>query len=69
MTNPLIKIYNADTDETIEREMNAKEFAEHIKFLNDVKKSKAEIEAREIAKLAILERLGLTADELQTILG
>jgi hypothetical protein len=29
----------------------------------------AEAEAKEVAKAAILERIGLTADELQTILG
>jgi hypothetical protein len=32
-------------------------------------KEAAEAEAREIAKAAILDRLGLTADELKTILG
>jgi hypothetical protein len=30
---------------------------------------KAEIEAKQIAKAAILDRIGLTADELKTILG
>ena len=30
---------------------------------------KAEAEAKETAKQAILDRIGLTADELQTILG
>jgi len=29
----------------------------------------AEAEAKEVAKAAILERIGLSADELQTILG
>ena len=33
------------------------------------KTEKAEAKAKEIAKAAILDRLGLTADELQTILG
>ena len=33
------------------------------------KAEKDEAKAKEIAKAAILDRLGLTADELQTILG
>jgi hypothetical protein len=34
-----------------------------------VKDEKAEIEQREIQRQAILDRIGLTADELKTILG
>ena len=35
----------------------------------DIEKNQAAAEAKAIAKTAILDRIGLTADELQTILG
>ena len=36
---------------------------------DDKEKALAEAEAKETAKSAILDRIGLTADELKTILG
>ena len=64
---------NALTGETIEREMTVAEQKERDDFLKehakDVAKAEAEAEARATAKAAILDRIGLTADELKTILG
>ena len=80
MTKPIIRIHNAETDEIIDREMNAAEFKIYeadqkaqkaIEIENEAKAQarKAEAEAKEAAKAAILDRIGLTADELKTILG
>lgn len=68
-TKPMVRIHNTETDEVIDREMNDIEFAE---YQSDKAKSvtrQSEADAKEVAKAAILDRLGLTADELKTILG
>ena len=57
-------------EETItERDETAAEKKAREKAVADFAKAVAEAEAKETAKVAILDRLGLTADELQTILG
>ncbi len=65
----MIKIHNAETDEIIEREMNTAEFAQYQVDQTAQAIAKAETDAKETAKAAILDRIGLTADELKTILG
>ncbi len=65
----MIRIHNTETDEVIDREMTVAEYkvyeAEQLK--NEAQK--AEAEAKAIAKAAILDRLGLTADEAKLLLG
>lgn len=64
-----IKIHNTETDEVIEREMTKAEIATlkaSQKFVNDVE---TEAKAKAAARQAIADRLGLTADELQVLLG
>ena len=65
------KEFNALTgEETItEREETAAEKKERETLEKQLKAELAEIKAKETARQAILERLGLTADELKTILG
>jgi hypothetical protein len=68
-TNPTIIEHNVQTGETIERPMTDYEY-ENIK---EVEASQIAYEAkkkqRAADKAALLARLGLTEDELQTILG
>lgn len=69
MTNPIITIHNIETGEVIEREMNAEELAQ---WEADKVQAQAEAEAlaaKESARQAILDRLGLTADEAALLLG
>lgn len=66
---PQIKIVNAETGEEIIRDMNADELAQleadkAAQAMAAAAKAKAEAE-----KAALLARLGLTEDELKTILG
>ena len=68
-TRPLIRIHNIETDEVIDREMNDDEFAAYEAEQAAQAAIKAEADAKELAKSAILDRIGLTADELKTILG
>jgi hypothetical protein len=64
-----ITIIDALTQEIVEREMNEAELEQHKLDKADSLKLLAEAEAKETAKQAILDRIGLSADELQTILG
>lgn len=68
-SRPMVRIHNSETNEVIDREMNDAEFAQ---FEADKAEMKAFEEAKakaEADKAALLARLGLTEDELKTILG
>jgi hypothetical protein len=73
MTNPMIKIHNTTTGEIIEREMTPEEIDPTLTWTKNQKdefKAQQKIELQKaIDRAAILDRLGLTADELKTILG
>jgi lipoate synthase len=69
MAKPTIQIHNIETGEIVEREMNAAELAKYNEDVKTHNQIKAQAEANAIAKAAILDRIGLTADELKTILG
>ena len=68
-TRPMVRIHDLATDEVIDREMNDAEFAQYQADQAAQAIAQAEAEAKEAAKAAILDRIGLTADELKTILG
>ena len=69
MSRPSIRIHNVETDEVIDREMTAAEFKIYEADKAERATKQAEADAKENAKAAILDRIGLTADELKTILG
>ena len=66
-------IINCETGEVIERELNKDEKdqrkIDEVAYNASEAIRQAEAEAKAIAKAAILDRIGLTADELKTILG
>lgn len=66
---PQVKIVNAETGEEIIRDANAEELAQMEIDAANAANEKAQAEAKAAAKQAILDRIGLTADELKTILG
>ena len=69
MSKPTIKIHNATTGEIIEREMNKEELAQlQIDAANEEAKLAA-AEAKAAAKAALLDRLGITADEAKLLLS
>lgn len=69
MTRPIIRIHDLSTDEIIDREMDDAEFAQY-ESEQAAQKVAAEAKAKaEADKAALLARLGLTEDELKTILG
>jgi hypothetical protein len=68
-SRPMVRIHDLQTNEIIDREMNDVEFAQYeadkaTQAISDAAKIKAAAD-----KAALLARLGLTEDELQTILG
>ena len=69
MSKPMIRIHNTETDEIIDREMNAAEFAQYKADQQANEARLAELKAKEIAKAELLERLGITAEEAQLLLS
>jgi predicted flap endonuclease-1-like 5' DNA nuclease len=69
MTKPQVKIVDVTTGEEIIKDATNAEIAQMAKDKAESDARKAEAQAKETAKAAILDRIGLTADELKTILG
>jgi hypothetical protein len=69
MSNPIIKIHDALTNEIIEREMTAAEFEQHKADQAAFVVERAETEAKATAKSALLAKLGITADEAKLLLS
>ena len=69
MTRPIVRIHNTETDEVIDREMNDAEYTVYQAEQAANAARHAEAEAKEAARQAILDRLGLTADEAKLLLG
>jgi hypothetical protein len=68
-SRPMVRIHDLSTNEIVDREMNNEEFAQYEIEQTKVKvAAEAKIKA-EADKAALLARLGLTEDELKTILG
>jgi len=66
---PQVKIVNVETGEEIVRDADADEIAQFkIDAANEATRL-ADAEAKETARQAILNRLGLTADEAKLLLG
>ena len=68
-TRPMVRIHNTETNEVIDREMNDQEFTQYQADKAAEAAKQAEEDAKATEKAALLVRLGLTEDELKTILG
>jgi hypothetical protein len=69
MSRPLVRIHDLATDEVIDREMTDTEFAAYEADQAALATAQAEAEAKATAKAELLERLGITAEEAQLLLG
>jgi hypothetical protein len=68
-SKPQVKIVNCETGEEIIRDANAEELAQMKLDADNVAARKAEAEAKAAEKQALLDRLGITADEAKLLLG
>jgi hypothetical protein len=68
-SRPMVRIHDLAIDEIIDREMNDTEFAAYQLQQEANKVAEAAKAKAEADKAALLARLGLTEDELKTILG
>jgi hypothetical protein len=69
MTKLIVANYDAATGEYTEREMTDVEIADWESRLAEGIAKKAEQANREVAKAALLDRLGITAEEAALLLG
>ena len=69
INKPQIKIVNCETGEEIVRDANAEEIAQMELDAANSAVLKAEAEAKAAQRQAILDKLGLTADEARLLLG
>jgi len=64
---PQVKIVNCETGEEIVRDANAEEIAQMKIDADNAATAKTEAEAKEAQRQAILDRIGLTADDLRAL--
>jgi len=69
MTTPQITIIDAITGETVTRNLNADELAQKKLDEAQAKLNAEAITAKQAARQAVLDKLGLTADEANALLG
>jgi hypothetical protein len=69
MTNPMIRIHNTETDEVIDREMNADELKQYELDLLAAAEAEKQHKAALKAKEALLTKLGITAEEAVLLLS
>jgi hypothetical protein len=69
MTNLMVTIHNTETNEIIEREMTAQEFAAYTAEENAEMARVAAIAKAATDKAALLTKMGLTADEAKLLLS
>jgi hypothetical protein len=65
----MVRIHDLETNEIIDREMTAAEYKIYQAEEKIEADRKAAAEAKAAARQAILDRLGLTADEAKLLLG
>ena len=69
MSNPIIRIHDLATNIVTDREMTDEEFAQYEADQAANALAKAEAEAKAAARVALLERLGITEAEASLLLG
>ena len=69
MSKPLIKIVNVETGEEIEREMTDAEYEQYEADIENAKIKDAEAKAKAAERQALLDKLGITAEEAKLLLG
>ena len=68
MSKPTVRIYTGE-GEFVDREMNDQEYTQYQKDQAEADSRKAEAEAKAAQRQALLNKLGITAEEAQLLLG
>ena len=69
MTTPQTLVHNAITGEIVTRDFNADELAQHEADRAQAAQDASAQATRATARQAVLDKLGLTADEVAALLG
>jgi len=69
MAKPIIRIHDIAKDEIIDREMTESEFKVYEADQKITLAKKAQDDAKQNAKTALLDRLGITAEEARLLLS
>ena len=69
MTKPMVRIHNVQTGEIVDREMTDAEFKQYQAEQALVQLKESEQAAKAEAKAALLNRLGITAEEAALLLS
>lgn len=69
MTNPIIRIHDTNKNKIVDREMNETELQEYNLSVAANKAILTEAKKKEAARAALLDKLGITADEAALLLG
>jgi len=69
MANPIIRIHDTATNIVTDREMTDAEFVQYQANKAETQAQTEAAEARSAARQAVLDKLGLTADEAAALLG
>lgn len=62
-------VHNVETGEKLEVELTAADIARHEKDIADKKADELKLNSKNQSKAALLDRLGITADEATLLLG
>ncbi len=65
----MIRIHNTETNEIIDREMTDAEYDDFIAYSEQQKKIAAERDAKDTARKALLEKLGISEEEAKVLIG
>lgn len=69
MPKPIMRVHNSASGENLDREMTNEEYAKYQLDVEANAEKANQVTANAEAKAALLERLGITADEAALLLG
>ncbi len=69
MTKKMIRIHNLETNEIIDREMNAEELAQYEADLAIEQTIQTDAQLKAEQRAALFQRLGITEEEAKLLLG
>lgn len=69
MSKPMVRIHDLSSNKVVDREMTDEEFTAYEADQISIKVAKNELAAKEKARNALLDKLGITADEAALLLG